>query len=230
MELTKFQIENFRSIENSGEITVGNLTALVGRNESGKSNLLLALATLNPADGRKHLNKIKDFPRGRRLEECNDETPVVTTHWALSDKEVEKLSKTLGVASPKTVLVGRDYGETPWVEMDVEGPAPKVNEIKESVQLLQTTLAPKIEAIEEETERDAARAIWRRVEALAEDDSGEADAWAADATEALANLRKNIAKREIQLEAKDDEVLTKLEATAKLEVLRKRMRPRALKC
>src|SRR5207245_10413281 len=73
MELIKFRITNFRSINDSGEVTVNKLTSLVGRNESGKSNLLLALATINPSGGRKPLNKIKDFPRGRRLEECDDD-------------------------------------------------------------------------------------------------------------------------------------------------------------
>ena len=76
MELIKFRITNFRSINDSGEVTVNKLTSLVGRNESGKSNLLLALATINPSGGRKPLNKIKDFPRGRRLEECDDDTLV----------------------------------------------------------------------------------------------------------------------------------------------------------
>src|SRR5882672_10525966 len=96
MELIKFRITNFRSINDSGEVSVDKLTALVGRNESGKSNLLLGLETLNPSGGRKPLNKIKDFPRGRRLEECNDSTPVVASHWKLSAAETEAIGKTLG--------------------------------------------------------------------------------------------------------------------------------------
>jgi len=51
MELVKLRITNFRSINDSGNITIGKLTDLVGRNESRKSNLLLALATLNPPGG-----------------------------------------------------------------------------------------------------------------------------------------------------------------------------------
>jgi AAA15 family ATPase/GTPase len=64
MELIQFRITNFRSINDSGDVTVSKLTSLVGRNESGKSNLLLGLATLNPSGGRKPLNKIKDFRVG----------------------------------------------------------------------------------------------------------------------------------------------------------------------
>jgi predicted ATP-dependent endonuclease of OLD family len=61
MNLTEFQITDYRSINDSGPVKVGKLTSLVGRNESGKSNLLLALRTLNPPDGIKDLNPIKDF-------------------------------------------------------------------------------------------------------------------------------------------------------------------------
>ncbi len=87
MKLTTFRITNFRSINDSGPVSVAQLTSLVGRNESGKSNLLLALRTLNPPGGRKDLNGIKDFPRHRRLSECTDNTPVVDTEWKLDAAE-----------------------------------------------------------------------------------------------------------------------------------------------
>jgi AAA15 family ATPase/GTPase len=53
MQLVEFRITNYRSMNDSGPIKVGKLTSLVGRNESGKSNLLLALKTLNPPDASK---------------------------------------------------------------------------------------------------------------------------------------------------------------------------------
>lgn len=40
MELKSFRVRNFRSINDSGEIDVSRITALLGRNESGKSNIL----------------------------------------------------------------------------------------------------------------------------------------------------------------------------------------------
>jgi predicted ATP-dependent endonuclease of OLD family len=83
MQLKKFRVENFRSIENSGEVEIAKLTSLVGRNESGKSNLLLALSTLNPPGRRQPLVKIKDFPRSRRIEDCKPDTLVVWTQWKL---------------------------------------------------------------------------------------------------------------------------------------------------
>jgi len=51
MQLLSFRVQNYRSIIDSGEISVSRITALLGRNESGKSNLLRALHSLNPIEG-----------------------------------------------------------------------------------------------------------------------------------------------------------------------------------
>lgn len=67
MKLKRFKVENFRSISNSGWIDSDNVTALVGVNEAGKSNLLLALWKLNPATGGE-INKLEDMPRTRYSE------------------------------------------------------------------------------------------------------------------------------------------------------------------
>lgn len=42
MILKKYKVENFRSVLDSGWIECENVTTLVGINEAGKSNLLLA--------------------------------------------------------------------------------------------------------------------------------------------------------------------------------------------
>ncbi len=62
MKLTRFRVTTFRSVEDSGWVDVEDVTALIGTNESGKSNLLLPLWKLNPAkDGEIH--PTSDFPR-----------------------------------------------------------------------------------------------------------------------------------------------------------------------
>lgn len=63
MRLKSFRVRNYRSINDSGDVTVSRITALLGRNESGKSNLLRALHSLNPIAGFEALKPIKDFPR-----------------------------------------------------------------------------------------------------------------------------------------------------------------------
>jgi len=47
MRLRKFRVRAFRCIHDSGEITVGDLAAFIGRNESGKTTILQALTLLN---------------------------------------------------------------------------------------------------------------------------------------------------------------------------------------
>ena len=49
MKLTKFRVQDFKSIRDSGEINCEDITTLIGINEAGKSNVLLALWKLNPA-------------------------------------------------------------------------------------------------------------------------------------------------------------------------------------
>ena len=48
MELKTVQIREFRSIDNSELFDVGEITCLVGKNESGKTALLHALYKMNP--------------------------------------------------------------------------------------------------------------------------------------------------------------------------------------
>ena len=91
MKLISFKVQNFRSINYSGPISVDSNTALVGRNESGKSNLLLALRSLNPDGGIQELEPIKNFPRDRRIEECDENTEVLDTKWLLSEEEQSEL-------------------------------------------------------------------------------------------------------------------------------------------
>jgi hypothetical protein len=49
MRLTQFRVENFRSVRSTDWIDVTSITAFVGQNEAGKSNLCEALYRINPA-------------------------------------------------------------------------------------------------------------------------------------------------------------------------------------
>lgn len=61
MRLLKYKVTNFRSVEDSGWIECDDVTTLVGINESGKTNLLLALWKLNPASEGK-IDVLHDMP------------------------------------------------------------------------------------------------------------------------------------------------------------------------
>jgi predicted ATP-dependent endonuclease of OLD family len=110
LNLISFRVLNYRSINDSGNVAVGKLTSLVGRNEAGKSNLLLALQTLNPLGGAKDLSPIKNFPRQRRLSECKDDTPVVSSVWELNTSEQAALVAMFPRAAGTTqVEIARTY-------------------------------------------------------------------------------------------------------------------------
>ena len=119
MQLVEFRVRNYRSINDSGVIAVGKRTALVGRNESGKSNLLNALKSLNPPDGVRALSKIKDFPKDRRMTEFSDELPVVDARFELTPEDRTELSKRFPRAKDVThVRVSRGYTANRSVEFE----------------------------------------------------------------------------------------------------------------
>jgi len=62
MELIKFKVENFRSVEDSGWISVERIGAFIGVNESGKTNLLTPLWKLNPAQ-EGEIQPTSDYPK-----------------------------------------------------------------------------------------------------------------------------------------------------------------------
>jgi energy-coupling factor transporter ATP-binding protein EcfA2 len=217
MELIQFRITNFRSINDSGDVTVSKFTSLVGRNESGKSNLLLGLATLNPSGGRKPLNKIKDFPRGRRLEECKDDTPVVASRWKLSVVETEAIGKTLGDYSGAIteMEIGREYGEiNPRVDLLITRPTVTKTEVESLLRRLGPVLTARIAALDEPHKANSDTA-WKRLEATVRKLSDQ-KAWAAETTPAVAALRARFGEGAITLAEDQDKFLAELESKAKL--------------
>lgn len=149
MLLIKFRVQNFRSIEDSGDIDVAKLTSLVGRNESGKSNLLLALATLNPPDKRRPLTKIKDFPRSRRIEDCKPDTPVVWSWWRLERSETAELKRLLPTPEIEEVAIGRGYEPELWICIKANEPALDAKKIAGTFRRLKPVLVPILESLED---------------------------------------------------------------------------------
>jgi len=65
MELLRFRVTDFRSVADSGWIDIGKVTALIGENESDKTNVLLPLWKLNPSGDGGEVDPIADYPRAR---------------------------------------------------------------------------------------------------------------------------------------------------------------------
>lgn len=91
MKLTKFRVQNYKKIRDTGWITCRELTVFVGKNEAGKSALFRGLSKLNPSDGEKY-DGLKEFPRRRYTDEFSTQDwPVATAIFDLSPEERQPL-------------------------------------------------------------------------------------------------------------------------------------------
>ena len=83
MRLRKFRVRAYRCIHDSGEITVGDLAAFVGRNESGKTTILQALTLLNRDEKVSELDLCDEMD-----EELKDEIRLAEGEFELNEDEI----------------------------------------------------------------------------------------------------------------------------------------------
>ncbi len=88
MRLRKFRARAYRCIHDSGEITVGDLAAFVGRNESGKTTILQALTLLNRDEQVSELDLCDEMS-----EELKDEIRLAEGEFELNQHEIEILKE-----------------------------------------------------------------------------------------------------------------------------------------
>lgn len=215
MRLASFQITNFRSINDSGLIDSTQITTILGRNDSGKSNLLRALHSLNPAEGIAELSPIKDFPRHRRLEECTGDTPVVFTRWSLDESEQAELVEILPrAAGVRHVTASRGYAAIRSAGFEGLGALSlDVSDTKAKVR----KIVPAVKAAAEKVADEAAKAALEQeadVFDAAMIMSPDYIKWSAGAIKAAQALRKALAAAGAELSDKQDQMLAELEETA----------------
>ena len=107
MKLARFRVTNFRSVEDSGWVDVDDVTALIGVNESGKTNLLLPLWKLKPArDGeiqptsdypKTMFGEIRDDPGEYRFIEAEFDTGAAAAHIARAAGTTPRIAATVRV-------------------------------------------------------------------------------------------------------------------------------------
>ena len=104
--LNRFRVTQFRSIEDSGWIDTDEVTALIGTNESGKTNLLMALWKLKPAKGGS-IDLIKDLPRKRyhSLRNANPMPTFVCAEFRLDDPTAERICEIAGCKPEEVITV-----------------------------------------------------------------------------------------------------------------------------
>ncbi|WP_257670793.1 AAA family ATPase [Parapedobacter tibetensis] len=112
MLLKRYKVENFRSVLDSGWVDCDNVTTLVGINEAGKSNLLLALWKLNPArEG--NIDILHDMPVSKlsTYRKTPGDVKFITAEFELDDKSITQIESTVecSLQGDKSVTVTRYY-------------------------------------------------------------------------------------------------------------------------
>ena len=125
MKLKKVRIRNFQSIQDSNEFEIGDVTCLVGKNESGKTALLKALYRLNPLEHHVSFNRLDDYPRHYMpdyldsIEELDmmerdlEHPTVVHATYELDQSEIDAIAAVYGPGclkgTPPTITLHKGY-------------------------------------------------------------------------------------------------------------------------
>jgi predicted ATPase len=139
MKAVRFRVRNFRNIDDSDWIPLEQVTAFVGRNESGKSALLKAFHKFNPATPEQY-DAQREFPRDRYTRDYvargskGADWPVCSVAFALTDELKAQIGNLLesGQGVPTEAIVTRYYdgslnfGYAPAIEERHLAPGPVV--------------------------------------------------------------------------------------------------------
>ena len=113
MKLTSVQIRNYKCIEDTGSFSVADVTALVGKNESGKTAVLTAIEKLNAVTKARGNFSPLDYPRRlwRPSQPIPNDPPAIESKWTLDEAELAKLSDEYGagVITDPEVTVSKSY-------------------------------------------------------------------------------------------------------------------------
>lgn len=99
MKLIRVRVQNYRSVEDSEEFEIGDLTCLVGKNEAGKTALLSAMRGLKPSQPFEFDETI-DYPRrfSTRFDDRHHDgtAEVIRTWWRLEEADKTAVEKRFG--------------------------------------------------------------------------------------------------------------------------------------
>lgn len=117
MRLVQARVKKFKSVIDSTPFNIdGEVTALVGKNESGKTAVLEAMYRANPIPGGYPTDfaELRDYPRRYRARDRKSipSTSPVTLTFELDDADVAALERKFGagVLKDRAVTVSRTYG------------------------------------------------------------------------------------------------------------------------
>jgi len=112
LRLRRFRVRAFRCIHDSGYITVGDLAAFVGRNESGKTTILQALTLLNKDEMVSDLDLCDEL-----TDELKSEIKLTEGEFDLNENEMELLEEKFPNLSIKKIKIFRT-NKNPQIQYD----------------------------------------------------------------------------------------------------------------
>jgi len=133
MKITRARVINYRSIDDSSWVSLEDVTALVGKNESGKTAFLQAIRKINSISGEDDKFAIRDFPRKGyiKYKKIHEENPciVAKAEFELSQEEVSEIEANFGegVLASNKVIVGKNYKNERIWEVDVSESTPAID-------------------------------------------------------------------------------------------------------
>ncbi len=126
MKITRARVTNYRSIDDSGWVSLDDVTCLVGKNESGKTAFLQALRRLNPVGGANGNFDLRDYPRKgyvryKRRHEADPDTAVYA-EFELTDEEVADLESKFGkdVLKSRVATASKNYKNQRIWDVDID--------------------------------------------------------------------------------------------------------------
>jgi predicted ATPase len=188
LQFVSARVTYYRSVEDSGEFTVEpDVTCLVGKNESGKTNVLQALYRINPVESSAGFEEVIDFPtrltRQRRRLPAGELIPVATATFRYGDDELAQIEGDLGTGAPTTPevtvsvgyrggrVVDHEYDEAAIVRHLCSPLA--LEEATTSTLASQTTVAGLLQALEALTDASAdVQALVARIRGWRDQDPG----------------------------------------------------------
>ncbi len=116
MKLVSFRVREFRSVWDPGDVEVGEITCLVGKNEAGKTSLLTALNKINPIEpDMGNFDADIDYPKKDYGDyqhdveiEAREPAAVISVKFELDDDDVAAVEVQFG----KGALLSRTVGLT----------------------------------------------------------------------------------------------------------------------
>lgn len=214
MILQNFQIRLFRSIVATDTIEVSQVTPLVGINESGKTNILLALEAVRPDDDGIIYPSHEDLTIGHSVSDLSSEKHFgqwfIKTKWTFTAEEAAELKRRWSrFRDGVYVIAGRAYDSTQRIEIIYNAKVLEVN-LKTLKPLLRRAQLSDIESGETAAAKIKIKSAWTAL--MKAVNSGQADVptWAKKIGQAVATYKGN----DLQSTTLSNSAISKLELYA----------------